>query len=270
MSLTTKQVKYRTIGPGLLQFQPFSETESDWFTELEDYASVRMVKIGTVRSKVQDKEGGLIVAEDIAEEVVSIEAILAENSPTEKISRLGVGEVTTEAAAPGTSEEEYKTLTEEAFEALYGKDISNVAVYTTDATPVQLTVTSDPEDLDGYDVLVILDSGKEGSAAIRRIDGGSVNSGDQVKVEYDWDKPEMSVVYFGGDTAMEYYNMRHVKKLRDGTRMFTDFWKVGPAGEDMEEYEDGKYSTPTYKFTPQAVSSKPEGQQYYRKRYEAS
>lgn len=270
MSLTTKQVKYRTIGPGLLQIQPHVESETNWFKKLEDLASVRMVKIGTTRSKVQDKEGGLIVAEDISEEVVSIEAILAENSPEEKIARLGVGSVTDEAAASSTSETEWKTLTGEAFEALYGKNITNIKVYTDDTTATELDVTTDPEDLTGYDVLVVATTGKEGSAAIRRIADGSLDDGDEVYITYDWDKPAMKALYFGGDSSMDYYNMRHVKKLRDGTRVFTDFWKVGPAGEDMEEYEDGKYSTPSYKFTPQAVASKPEGQQYYRKRYEAA
>lgn len=261
MATTVKQPNYITLGAGLLQFQTYTTVAADQFMKLIDFGAVKDIKIKTERTKAQFKDGTpqMAVVEDVTEEKATIEVILGERSPEEKLARLGAGTLSSVSEQAGQSGEEYKTLTGTAYEALECKNGTSIVVTSQDATPVTYSLTSD------YTV-----GTKEGCDAIARVEGGRIEDGEQVVVTYTWDIPAHKKITFGGTNASTDYHMRHIKQLRDGKRIFTDFWKVSPAGTDEDSFLSNDYGTTTATFSALGDSSKSEGSQIYEKRYETA
>ena len=259
MATTTKVPNYISLGSGILQFQTYTATEADQFMKLIDFGAQRDTKIVTERTKATFEEGTpkQIVVEDITSEKVTIECTFSEMSPDEIIARLGVGSKTNVVADASHSETEYKTLTGTAWEMLRGKDGASFVVTSQDATPVTYTVDVD------YEM-----GTKEGSDAIRRISGGAIEDGEQIKIVYTWDKPELDYIKFGGSNSTTYYHMRHVNKLRDACRIIHEFWKVGVGGKNEFNFQTDNYGSTTCTFTCLADTSQTEGDQYYRVYYE--
>lgn len=267
MSTTAKNIKVRTLGGGLLQYEAIPDpdvVEAEQFTKLIDFGGIGDVKIKTVRTIVEDKDGTpqQRVVADVSEEDVTIEVELSEQSAVERIARLGCGEEESDALSDDKNETEYKTLTGTAYEALLGRDAESIVVTSQDATPVTYVLDTD------YEV-----GTKEGSTAIRRIDRGAglgIADGEQVKVTYTWDKPAGTKFSFGGSNALTYYRMRHVKKTRNNSRIITKFWIVTPGGTDEQGFLKTAYGKTTATFRAMADSSKAEGKQYYETVYETT
>lgn len=259
MATTAKETKYISLGSGILQFQTYTATVADQFKSLIDFGAIKDVKIKTERTKVTFDDGTpqIAVVEDVSKETVTIEAILGEKSPREKLVRLGTGSITPVVASASQSGTEHKILTATAYEALKCKGGTSIVVVSQDATPVTYTADSD------YTV-----GTKEGCDAICRIEGGRIEDGEEVTVTYQWDIPAYDKITFGGANTLTYYHMRHIKQLRNGDRIFTDFQKVGPAGTDEDSFLSTDYGTTTATFTALADTAKTEGAQIYEKRYE--
>lgn len=261
MGVTAKNSKYLTLGSGLLQFQEYTDVEADRFMKLIDFGAQKDTKIKTTRTKQQFKEGtpSSVVVEDISEEAVSIETIFAELTPEEVLIRLGCGTKTSVAAQSTKAVTEYKTLTGVVYEALEGVGtLASVVVKTMDATPVTCVLNTD---------YVI--GTKFGRAAIKRVSTSTlIEDGDQVEVSYTYDARAYDEISFGGSSDLKYYHMRHIKPLRDGSALITDFWKVGSSGSDEANFMSNDYGTTSASFTVMRDESKAEGEQFYSRRYE--
>lgn len=261
MGTSVKNSKYLTLGSGLLQFQEYTEVEADQFMKLIDFGAQKDTKVKTTRTKVQYKEGqpSSVVVEDISEEAVSIETTFSELTIDEILVRLGTGSKSSVVANASKSVKEYKTLTGTVYEALEGcGTLASVVVKTIEATPQTCVLNTD---------YVI--GTKFGRAAIKRVSTSSlIADGDQVEVSYDYSARAYDQLDFGGDSNLKYYHMRHIKPLRDGSSLITDFYKVGSSGSDEANFMANDYGGVSASFTVMRDESKAEGQQFYSRRYE--
>lgn len=261
MSVTIKVPEEITLGAGVIRYQEYDE--SGVYNAMVDLGMMKDVKITAEREFEIIDDGTPIteVKRCCKREKGTLECILGEEFPEEKILKLGAGSVEDVSPDTGVDVTETKTLTGVAFETLKASYKTNpdlsVTVQSTDVTPVSYTEDDD----------YILGE-KEGCWAIRRVSTGDIPNRGQVEVTYNYDIAGYRKFTFGGDSTSKTYYMEHIKKTDDGDLKITKMFKVAPPGKDEMNNMSESFGNSSVSFPLQADSSKPAGEQLYEKDYE--
>ncbi len=224
-----KAVEEIPLGAGQMMYAEYDEEKAeDGYSNLQTFGMMKDVKV-TVEREFEtiedDTGGGMAEVKRLAKrEKGTVEMVLGEDIPEERIVQLGGGTVETVAKQEGVSIERTVTLSGIGWEILRISKKANpdlvFTVQSTDATPV-------PYDADDYAL-----GEQEGSWAIRRKSAGAIPNRSEVSVSTTGVViPGHRKFSFGGVNTSKSWYFEHWKKKDNGDINITKLKKVGSPGK---------------------------------------
>ncbi len=236
-----QDVEKVNIGAGLVTFAPYDEDYEDSdYPARQTIGMMKNVKLTLNRTiqKLKDDVGGtMAIFKEIAtEDGGTIEFVLGEDIPEERIMQLGVGTIEEVAASIDALVTRIVKLHKTGWQSL---DIDyktnptiDFKIYSNAATPVLIetvSVTGGVTPVAGTHVVI---GQQEGTYLVRRIGTSEVvESDDTVQVTAEnVNVPGCRRLFMGGVNTVAAYRVWHRKKNDDGTVNITTC-KIGSAGK---------------------------------------
>ncbi|MEQ8167655.1 MAG: hypothetical protein ABRQ38_02075 [Candidatus Eremiobacterota bacterium] len=267
-----KAVEEIPLGTGQMMFAEYDEdsAETGEYNNMQTFGMMKDVKV-TVEREFEtiedDTGGGMAEVKRIAKrEKGTVEFVLGEDIPEERIVQLGAGTVETVAKQEGVSVERTVVLSGIGWEILRISKKANP-----DLTFTVGSNSLSPADYSSLETLPYVLGEQEGSWAIRRKKTSVIPDGSEVVVSAsNVTIPGHKKFSFGGVNTSKSWYMEHWKKKDDGDINITKLKKVGSPGKAVFNNPSESWGNDTLSAGLQVDLTQEAGKRILEKCYEDS